>query len=135
MEDVVRALNDFYKDYNLYEKTNTLQFRDWQERKAEGKLYRHYLVAVNHSSVPVAGIGIIEEHLLKTLQVKHMPLPYRLINRLVQFLPENGFVRPAMIEKVWYSNGNVEAARHLIKYAGWKWGSDGKSIFSLLPNK
>ncbi len=135
LKDVAGALNDFYKDYNLYQKTGTREFRDWQERKIGGQSYRHYLVAVNNASMPVAGIGVAEEHLIRTLRVKHMPLPYRLINRLFKFLPENGVVRPAMIEKVWFSNGNFEVARHLIEHAGWKWGGEGRSLFALIDKK
>jgi predicted N-acetyltransferase YhbS len=116
-----RGLNEFYQAFNLYQPVTPESLEHTIRRSPFTSPVRRLFVALGPNGEPVAGLAAFEEFRLKTMEIRGVPLPLRLINRWVRLVPPDGAVRQVYLDRIWYLPGYVQAARCLVEHMRWHW--------------
>jgi hypothetical protein len=134
LEGIARNLNEFYDGYNFYTPQTAGSLSEWLEHTPFTHPIRTYLVAEGKSGEPVAGIAVVEDHQLMEMQVQHLSIPLRLLNKLVRLVPADGRMRQLSALKAWSAPGELAALRYLWETIRWEWRARGGTIsFGLDP--
>lgn len=115
------ALNNFYGSTNLFIPETAASLKEDLARTPFDSPVRHIRVAVDEDGQLLAGMVVLEEYRLKTLEVRNMPAPLKLANRFFQVVPADGILREVYMDRVWYRIRQEEAARYLIESVRWEW--------------
>lgn len=118
---IAHSLNTFYHAYHLYPPETGETLQAWLGQTAGDIAFRGYWVAIDAAGQIQAGLGVTEAYRLRTRQVQAMPTGIRLINRLIRLIPPDGELREAWIDKFWFADGGLEAARSLWETVRWQW--------------
>ena len=115
------ALNNFYGSTNLFIPESAASLKENLARTPFDSPVRHIRVALDEDGQMLAGMVVLEEYRLKTLEVRNMPAPLRLANSFFQVVPADGVLREVYMDRVWYRIRQEEAARYLIESVRWEW--------------
>lgn len=124
--EIATALNRFYQDYDLYEPQTAESLSAWLNKTPFDDPLRHYFVAVNRDEKIVAGLAVTRQCQIMVMEVKRLPLPLTLLNKIVKMVPEDGILRQLSATKVWYAPNQLAAAQHLWEQVRWHcqvWGT------------
>lgn len=134
LEPVAARLNEFYKAYNFYTPHTAEELSQWLEHTPVDQPIRTYLVAENAAGELVAGMAVVEDHRMAEMQVQHLSLLLRLINKLVRLVPPDGRMKQLAVLKAWFAPGRLDALRFLWETIRWEWRDRGNTItFSYDP--
>jgi predicted N-acetyltransferase YhbS len=115
------GLNTFYRDYNLYQPVTARSLENLTRQSPFPTSMRHLFIAINSKGELVAGLSAFEEYRLKIMEIRGIPLPLRLINKLVKLVPPDGAVRQIYMDQIWFHPGYAHAARCLVEHMRWHW--------------
>ena len=115
--------NRFYAGYNFAQPASAEQLRGLLARSPLSTPIRHAYAAVDTRGNLLAGIVVMEEFRLKQMEVRGMPARLRLLNNLLRFIPPDGTVREIYLDHIWFQEGQLQAARHLLETVRWVWAS------------
>jgi GNAT superfamily N-acetyltransferase len=115
------GLNTFYQGYNLFQPVTPQSLEKAVSHSPFSSPVRRLYVALGPNGEPVAGLSAFEEYRLKTMEIRGIPLPLRIINRWVKLVPPNGTVRQVYLDRIWFSPGYTHAAQCLIEHMRWHW--------------
>lgn len=134
LDPVAARLNSFYKDYNFHARQAGDELRQWLEYTPVNQPIRTYLVAENAAGEIVAGMAVVEDHRMAEMQVQHLSLPLRLINKVVRLVPPDGRLKQLAVMKGWFVPGNLNALQFLWETIRWEWRDRGNTVtFSYDP--
>lgn len=119
LEEVVEKQNRFYKDYNLYRHQTPEKLSQMLSRSPVKEPLNRYHVAVNQSGDIVAGAWARNRSLLMIDRMLNPPLPMRLVNSIVHFMPSDYTLRSVDIEGLWHLPDYGEATSYLWEYVRW----------------
>jgi len=112
---IVGGMNAFYRDHNLWipVSIDTLEYFLGQEvdEVKPNQLY----VAVRGGQV-VAGLSLSDRTKLVRMRLTHAPWYVRTLGGWLGLLPESGVLDALTVRRVWFREGELEAARYL-----WDW--------------
>lgn len=113
---VIKGLNEFYKEYSLYKPTSVEDFEDWLKPKTLDSssldLTRYY-VATNSDGEVLAGLGIFDRNQLFDIKIVDSPAIVKILNKLLKLIPEDGFLKMLQVSRVWYKPHQLEVGRAL----------------------
>jgi ribosomal protein S18 acetylase RimI-like enzyme len=113
--------NDFYRQFNFSEPETANSLATWSARSPFEEPFRHYLVATDKKGAICAGVGVSENYRLRTIHVRHLPLPLRILNAVLQVVPADGIIKELVVSKMWFSPGQIQAAKDLFETIRWMW--------------
>lgn len=125
---VAGGLNSFYAGYNFFSPLTAESLSDWLALSPFEDAFRHYFVAVDAAGRILAGMGLVESHRVMELQVKQMPWPLRMLNRMVRLVPPDGRMRQLMATKAWFAPGRLAEAQYLWETLRWQWRERGATL-------
>jgi ribosomal protein S18 acetylase RimI-like enzyme len=128
LDQLAGHLNAFYDGYNLTGRHDAASLAAWLDRSPLTTPVNHYLVAVAPSGRLLAGVGVHEEPRLLSLHVDSLPALPRLANHLVRIVPPDKVMRNLPVQLIWFSPGQLEAARYLWQSVRWQWRDRGSSL-------
>ncbi|MBM3471437.1 MAG: GNAT family N-acetyltransferase [Armatimonadetes bacterium] len=105
---IAEGLNQFYADYDLFPPETEESLKDW----LDDELHHYHVAADAHGQV-LAGIGVFDEPALRETEILDMPVPLKLLNRLVGLVPRDGVLRRLVTSRVWFRPGYLAAAQCL----------------------
>jgi GNAT superfamily N-acetyltransferase len=109
---IVDGMNDFYRDHNLWSPVSedTLEYFLGQE-VAEVKPNQLY-AAVRGGEV-VAGLSLSDRTKLVRMRLARAPWYVRTLGGLLGIIPASGVLDALTVRRVWFREGELEAARYL----------------------
>jgi GNAT superfamily N-acetyltransferase len=127
-EQIARNLNAFYGDYNLYVPQTGQSLTEWLRETPFTRPFRHYYVAVDSQDNMLAGLAVAEQSRIVAMHVQNMPVPARLLNRVVNMVPPDGILRQLGINKIWYAPEQLSAAQYLWEFMRWRLRDRGSHL-------
>jgi GNAT superfamily N-acetyltransferase len=125
---IADELNKFYDNWNFYVPRTGESLAEWLAQTPFDSPFRHYYVAEDAAGRLLAGVGVVEEYRIAEMQVEHLPMILRLLNKVVKLVPEDGAMRQLSASKMWYAPGQLETAKHLWETVRWQWRDQGSTI-------
>jgi hypothetical protein len=105
------------------------------ERQPFGFPLQTALVAVNAADRPVAGLSVVFDGLVETGLYPDLPMPLRLLNRILRFTPSNGVLKPLSVRDLWHDPGYEDAALDLWRAATWQFRDKGNRLMAAVDPK
>jgi GNAT superfamily N-acetyltransferase len=134
LDPVAAGLNSFYKEYNFHARQTADELRRWLEYTPVNRPIRTYLVAENAAGELVAGMAVVEDHRMAEMQVQHLSLPLRLINKVVRLVPPDGRMKQLAVMKSWFGQGHLNTLQFIWETIRWEWRDKGNTVtFSYDP--
>lgn len=124
--EIAMGLNRFYQDFDLYEPQTAESLNVWLNKTPFDDPLRHYFVAVNRDEEIVAGLAVTRQCQIMAMEVKRMPLPLTMLNRVMKMVPKDGILRQLSVTKLWYASEQMATAQHLWETVRWRsrvWGT------------
>jgi GNAT superfamily N-acetyltransferase len=112
LPDIVEGMNDFYRNHNLWSPVSedTLEYFLGRE-VAEVKPNQLYVAA--RGGEVVAGLSLSDRTNLVRMRLARAPWGVRTLGGLLGMLPASGVVDALTVRRVWFREGELEAARYL----------------------
>ncbi|MBK9052874.1 MAG: hypothetical protein IPL78_18750 [Chloroflexi bacterium] len=95
----------------------------------------HYYVATDSSGEFLAGVKVIEQYRLVEMRVKQIPTYMRLLNKMLQIVPDNGIMKQLMVSSLWFSPGQLRVAQYLWETIRWEWRDQASTIISFYDSR
>ncbi|MAU00641.1 MAG: hypothetical protein CL608_26145 [Anaerolineaceae bacterium] len=124
--EIATGLNRFYQGYDLYELQTAESLSAWLNKTPFDDPLRHYFIAVNRDEEIMAGLAVTRQCQIMAMEVKRMPLPLTMLNKIMKMVPEDGVLRQLSVTRVWYAPEQLTAAQHLWETVRWQsrvWGT------------
>ena len=119
LEEIVLKLNQFYREYLFFAPQTAQTLSQWLEQSPLSEPTRQYAVAIDGQGNIVAGLGITEQYRFMQMRVANMPLPLRLLNKVVGIVPADGYLKQSGITHFWFAPDQAAAARLLWQQIRW----------------
>ena len=120
--------NAFYRDYQLYTPTDAEAIATCLRIAPDGQRVYRYVVAVDAAGHLLAGARTWSRGRLKADTINRLPLPVRLINRLVHLLPADYVIREIGVSRLWHEPGLARVARYLWEELRWQSRDQGTTL-------
>jgi GNAT superfamily N-acetyltransferase len=131
LSEIAEKQNAFYHDFNLYPPQTADTLRDWLERSPVDRPVNHYFVAVDSAGEIIAGAGVTEGRQVLLDQLHNLPLPLRVLNRIVHIVPPDYVIQHLPVSKLWYSPGQPAAAQQVWETIRWECRTLGTTVSSV----
>ena len=128
MEEVAAKQNRFYKDYNLYPIETAESLARWCSESPFDTPYHHYFVVTDRSNNILAGLGLSENGRMRKLLVTHVPPMLEFLNKFLKVIPPDRIMKELNLGRVWFVEGQLNAAKYLLETVRWEWRNKGTSI-------
>ena len=125
---IVERQNAFYTDYNLYEPLTVESLQSILDHAPGGARMYHYWIAENAVGDILAGVLLRQRSVLMIEKVNAMPLPLRLANLVMRFIPDDQTMRLITTQNLWYTSGQTDVARHFWQVLRWDLRDKGSSL-------
>jgi predicted N-acetyltransferase YhbS len=124
-EEFTHKQNRFYSGYNLYPPSSPNSIANALGVAVEGKKPYRYFAAVDTRGNLLAGAQTWARGVLKSDTVNNLPLPLRLLNRVVHLLPSDFIIRDITVIGLWYESGQIKNAQFLWEVLRWECRDQG----------
>ncbi len=118
-EDFAVRQNDFYKGYNLYMPGDANSIAKLLDISPDGKKPYRLFVAVNTAGNLLAGAQTWFRGILKCDTINRPPMPLRILNSVLQFMPTDFVIRDAVVAGLWYDPNQLHIAQYLWEMIRW----------------
>jgi GNAT superfamily N-acetyltransferase len=125
---VAHWLNNFYRDYNFYTPRTEESLANWLARSPFGTPVNHYYVAMDAAGEILAGAAVTEQYRIVEMQVHHMPVTMRWLNKVVKLVPPDGTLKQLSLNKIWFRTGELKAAQFLWETIRWEWREKANTL-------
>ena len=115
LPDVVEGMNTFYREHNLWSPVSVDTLEEFLAQEVAGVKPNQLYVAVRGGQV-VAGLSLSDRTKLVRMRLARAPWYVRLLGRWLGLLPASGILEALTVRRVWFREGELDAARYL-------WGS------------
>ncbi len=112
LPDVVDGMNTFYGEHNLWSPVSVDTLDEFWGREVAGVNLNQLYVAVRSGEV-VAGLSLSDQTKLVRMRLARAPWYVRLVGGWLGVLPESGILEALTVRRVWFKEGELEAARYL----------------------
>jgi GNAT superfamily N-acetyltransferase len=109
---VVEGMNAFYRAHNLWSPASVDTLEDFLEQEAGGVKPNQLYVAVRGEEV-VAGLSLSDRTKLVRMRLARAPWYVRQLGSWLGLLPTSGILDALTVRRVWFREGELEAARYL----------------------
>ena len=109
---VVEGMNEFYSEHNLWSPVGVDTLEEFLSRKIAG-VKPNQLYVVARGDQIVAGLSLSDQTKLIRMHLSRAPWHVRLLGTWLGLLPESGILEALTVRRVWFKEGELEAARYL----------------------
>ena len=127
-EEIATRLNQFYQGYIFYRPQTAASLARWLACSPVDRVTRRYAVVTDRQGNLLGGLGVTAQHWFMQMRVTNMPLPLRLLNKIVGIVPADGYLRQSAITYFWFGDAQSEAARSLWQQVRWLVNDDSTHL-------
>lgn len=112
LPSIVEGMNAFYHHHNLWSPVSVDTLEYFLGQKVAQVKPNQLYVAVRGGEI-VAGLSLSNRTKLVRMRLTRAPLAVRMLGQWLGLLPESGILEALTVRRVWYRDGDLEAARFL----------------------
>jgi len=135
LQILAEQANQYFVNYNFYESETEGTLRAWMENSPFDSPLCHYYVATDSSGEFLAGVKVTEQYRLVEMRVQQIPAYMRLLNKMLQIVPDNGIMKQLMVSSLWFSPGRLKEAQYLWETIRWEWRDRASTIVSFFDSR
>jgi len=109
---IVDGMNIFYRDHNLWIPVSVDTLEDFLGQEVDGVKPNQLYVAIRGGQV-VAGLSLSDRTKLVRMRLARAPWYVRALGAWLGLLPTSGILDALTVRRVWFRDGELEAARNL----------------------
>jgi hypothetical protein len=109
---IVEGMNAFYRAHNLWSPVSVDTLEDFLGQEVAEVIPNQLYVAVRGEEV-VAGLSLSDRTKLVRMRLARAPWYIRLLGGWLGLLPSSGILDALTVRRVWFREGELEAARYL----------------------
>jgi len=110
---VAEGMNDFYREHNLWSPVSVETLTEFLRQEVAGVKPNQLYVAARNGEV-VAGLSLSDRTKLVRMRLSRAPWYVRLLGAWLGVLPMSGNLEALTVRRVWFKEGELEAARYLL---------------------
>jgi predicted N-acetyltransferase YhbS len=127
-DEFAAGQNRFYKEYNLFPPASASSLAHAGAVSAGGRKPYRFMAALDPNGNLLAGAQTWARGLLKADSLNNPPVPLRLANRVLNFLPADFTLREISVTGFWYEPNQRPAARLLWESLRWHGQDQGTTL-------
>ena len=127
-EEFAHKQNQFYGQYNLYAPSRPNSIANALDVSVEGKKPYRYFAAIDAHGNLLAGAQTWARGILKSDTVNNLPMPMRILNKVVHLLPQDFTLRDVSVSGLWYESRQITVAQFLWEMLRWKCSDQGNIL-------
>lgn len=135
MEEVVTKQNRFYKNYNLYPTETVESLAHWLNETPFDTPFHHYFVVNDRSNNILAGLGLSENGRMRKINITRIPPMLEFLNIFLKAIPPDRIMKELDLSRIWFDNGQLEAAKYLFETIRWQWRDKGSSVVTMTDTR
>lgn len=112
LPDVVAGMNTFYGEHNLWSPVSEDTLDECLGREVAGVNPNQLYVALRSGEV-VAGLNLSDRTKLVRMRLAHAPWYVHTLGSWLGVLPESGVLEALTVRRIWFKDGELDAARYL----------------------
>ena len=105
-------MNAFYREHNLWIPVNVDTLEDFLKQEVNQVKPNQLYVAVRNGEI-VAGVSLSDRTKLVRMRLARAPWYVRTLGGWLGLLPASGILEALTVRRVWFREGELEAARYL----------------------
>jgi len=109
---IAEGMNAFYREHNLWIPVSVDTLEDFLKQEVSEVKPNQLYVAVRGGKI-VAGLSLSNRTELVRMRLTHAPWYARSLGNWLDVLPESGTLDALTVRRVWFKEGELEAARYL----------------------
>ena len=109
---IAEGMNAFYREHNLWIPVNVDTLEDFLKQEVNEVKPNQLYVAVRGDKV-VAGLSLSDRTKLVRMRLARAPWYVRILGGWLGMLPSSGILEALTVRRVWFREGELEAARYL----------------------
>jgi GNAT superfamily N-acetyltransferase len=109
---IVEGMNTFYREHNLWIPVSVDTLEDFLSQEVASVRPNQLYVAVRDDQI-VAGLSLSDRTKLVRMRLTRAPWFVRTLGGLLGLLPASGVLDALRVRRVWFREGELEAARYL----------------------
>jgi hypothetical protein len=127
-EKFAAGQNRFYRDYNLFPPASVSSLAKAGAVSAGGREPYRFMAALDRNGNLLAGAQTWARGLLKADSLNNPPVPLRLVNHVLKFLPADFTIREISVTGFWYEPNQLAAAHLLWESLRWHGQDQGTTL-------
>lgn len=112
LDRIASGMNEFYRAHNLWSPVSARSLHAFVNTEI-AEIRPNKLYVVIRAGNIVGGLSLSDRTGLVSMQVAHMPLVLRALGSMLGLVPKNGILRTLTIRRIWFKEGELQAARYL----------------------
>ncbi len=120
-------MNTYYREHDLWTPVTAGGLAEFRDQSLMG-IHPNELWVLTRGSRLLAGFSLSDRTRLVRMQIQRASAPVRLLGALLGILPRSGELRSLTIRRVWYQEGELEAAQNLWEQARYQFRNRGSSL-------
>jgi len=109
---VVEGMNAFYSEHNLWSPVSVDMLEEYLAREVARVEPNQLYVAVRGDQI-IAGLSLSDRTKLVRMRLARAPWIVRLLGAWLGLLPASGVLDALTVRRIWFKDGELEAARYL----------------------
>jgi hypothetical protein len=127
LDEFANSLNNFYRDHNLWSPATPLDLQAFMEKEVAG-IRPNSLHVVTRDDRVVGGLSVSNQSSLVRMKLSRTPTLLRMLGALLGILPKDGILDSLTVRRVWFREGELEAARTLWQHIRYRLRHQGNSL-------
>ena len=124
---IVEGMNAFYREHNLWSPVSVDTLDEFLEREVAGVKPNQLYVVVRSGEI-LAGLNLSDRTKLVRMRLARAPWVVRLLGSWWGLLPASGVLDALTVRRVWFKDGELEAARYLWNSLRYKLREQGNCL-------
>ena len=121
------GLNTFYRDHNLWSPMTPFDLQAYMEKEVAGMRSNALYVVTREENI-VGGLSVSNQSSLVRMKLSRTPTLLRILGGLLGILPKDGVLDSLTVRRVWFREGELEAARSLWQQIRYDLRLQGSSL-------
>jgi hypothetical protein len=127
LSQIAEGMNAFYREHNLWSPVSPEFLQDFLDVEVAG-VQPNQLYVVTRNDQVLGGLSLSDRTNLVRMKLVNVPGYVSALGALLRVLPKSGILRALTIRRVWFSAGELEAARFLWQSLRFKLRDQGDSL-------
>ena len=127
LDEIAAGMNDFYCEHNLWSPVTPSSLRQFLEKEVAGISPNRIYVVIRESSI-VGGLSLSNRSNLVRMRLDKMPFYLSMLGAMLGVIPKSGILNALTVRRVWFREGELNAARYLWEYLRYHLKDQGDSL-------